>query len=80
MVSEETAKRIADALERLDAAVERSDVAAAMAAVPDDVRWSDVQYTTRILPTIVPPFICYRCIPAHVLDQNNPCKSYGGLT
>lgn len=77
MVSDETAKRIADALDRLATAVERKELAVALAAVSDDVKWADAQYMIRILPTTAPlPFTCYRCIPAHAMDWANPCKSH----
>ncbi len=77
MVSEETAQRIARALERLATAVERGDVVSAMAALPDDVNRSDIRYMTRILPTTEKlVFTCYRCIPSHTLDWDNPCKNH----
>lgn len=68
MVSDETAKRIADALERLAAAVERQSVNQPI-----------VEYRPHT-GTSVQPHMCYRCIPAHVLDSAHPCKSYGGQT
>lgn len=61
MISESTALRIAQALERLAAAVEAGQKPA-------------IRQTTAAAQ----PFICYRCIPAHVLDWGNPCKSHQG--
>lgn len=55
---------------------EEIDLGVAMAALPDDVKRDAIRYMTRILPTTAAPYVCYRCIPPHTLDWDNPCKSH----
>jgi hypothetical protein len=61
MVSEETAKRIAAALERLAAAYEQE--------APD---YADGTGKSAWLSQVM----CFRCFPPHPMDWHNPCEKY----
>lgn len=61
MVSEETAKRIAAALERLAAAYEQETKAFEQEAEKSS-------WLSKVM--------CFRCYPSHPMDWNNPCEKY----
>ena len=63
MVSEETAKRIAAALERLATAYEQETKAYDYEENAGKNSWlSEV--------------MCFRCYPSHPMDWHNPCEKY----
>ncbi len=68
MVSEETAKRIAAALERLATVYEQETKAYEQEAHD----YTDGTGKSAWLSQVM----CFRCFPSHPMDWHNPCEKY----